>query len=91
MVRETQEEVGLKVVHARYLHSQPWPFPQSLMIGFIATVEDGPLTLEEDEIAEARWLTRAELRDLFDTPDFNLSRRDSISRRIVDDWAAEGG
>lgn len=91
VVRETQEELGLRVTHARYLHSQPWPFPNSLMVGFRAQVADGPLRLEDNEIADARWITRAALRALKETADFRLPRPDSIARRIVMDWARGEG
>jgi NAD+ diphosphatase len=61
--REVLEEVGLRVTDIRYVGSQPWPFPQSLMLGFVARAEDpGDLVLDPDEIEEARWFSRDELR-----------------------------
>ncbi len=53
--REVHEEVGLKVRDIAYFGSQPWPFPHSLMIAFTAEFESGDITLDENEIAEARW------------------------------------
>src|SRR5699024_11928152 len=53
--REVGEEVGVTVDHVRYLGSQPWPFPRSLMVGFHATADpEAPIVLEDEEIAEAR-------------------------------------
>lgn len=56
--REVKEEVGLDVGKVSYLESQPWPFPHSLMIGCFAEATDKGLTLDPNEIAEARWITR---------------------------------
>jgi NAD+ diphosphatase len=60
--REVKEEVGLETVNVRYHSTQPWPFPYSLMIGLIADVADDVLTLDDDEIDEAVWITREEAR-----------------------------
>ncbi len=60
--REIFEEVGLVAGAVRYESSQPWPFPSQMMIGLIAEVEDGPLTLDPEEIDDAIWLTRDQAR-----------------------------
>ncbi|CAO5233265.1 NAD(+) diphosphatase [Frankia sp. AgKG'84/4] len=63
VAREIAEEVGLDVTDIRYLGSQAWPFPRSLMVGFHAVADPAqPLRLDEDEICEATWVTRDELR-----------------------------
>lgn len=62
-IRELHEEAGLKATDAEYIFSQPWPFSASLMVGFIAPVESLELTLDPEEIAEARWCSREEIRD----------------------------
>ncbi|RFB05527.1 NAD(+) diphosphatase [Parvularcula marina] len=60
-VRELKEEAGLDVREIEYAFSQPWPFPSSLMVGFEAKVASKELTLDPDEIAEARWFSRTEI------------------------------
>jgi NAD+ diphosphatase len=68
VAREVQEEVGVAVTHIRYLGSQPWPFPRSLMIGFEAVADrDAPVVPAEGEIAEARWVSRDQVRAALDS------------------------
>jgi NAD+ diphosphatase len=85
VAREVAEEVGLRVTDIRYVGSQPWPFPQSLMLGYTARAE-GDLTLRLDptEIEEARWFTRAELRS--GAGPQALPPAVSIARHIIDRW-----
>jgi NAD+ diphosphatase len=85
VAREVAEEVGLRVTDIRYVGSQPWPFPQSLMLGFTARVEGDPtLRLDPTEIEEARWFTRAELRS--GAGPRALPPAVSIARHILDRW-----
>jgi NAD+ diphosphatase len=87
VVREVAEEVGLQVTDVRYVGSQPWPFPQSLMLGFVARAENAdPLRLDPDEIEEARWFTRDELRS--GAGPRALPPPVSIARHILDRWLA---
>ena len=60
--REVQEESGIQVGRVRYLASQPWPFPSSLMMGFLAEALTEEITIDPDELAEARWFERDEVR-----------------------------
>lgn len=62
VAREVLEEVGQRVLSARYHSSQPWPFPSSMMVGFFAEVEPGDIALDHEELEDARWLTRDEMR-----------------------------
>ena len=83
VAREIHEEVGLEVTDIRYFGSQPWPFPHSLMIGFMTRYVGGELRLQADEIAEAAWFARdAELP--------RLPGKLSIARRLIDAFLADG-
>jgi len=61
VVREVKEEVGIDVRDIRYFGSQPWPFPDSLMVGFTAAYAGGDITLDEKEILDAGWYTPDEI------------------------------
>lgn len=88
--RETFEEVGIQVGSVRYFGSQPWPFPSSLMVGFVAEALDDTINLNRDEIDSAAWYTREQLINSPEDETFKLSRKDSISRALVNDWIAQG-
>jgi NAD+ diphosphatase len=61
VARELFEEAGVRVHDVRYVGSQPWPFPSSLMIACLATSEGEALTIDQTELEDARWFTRAEV------------------------------
>ncbi|MDC1302995.1 NUDIX domain-containing protein, partial [Pelagibacterales bacterium] len=61
VMREVNEEVGLKSRNVVYKFTQPWPFPSSLMIGCTALVDDPEFTVDEEEIVEAIWLNKEDL------------------------------
>lgn len=86
VAREVEEEVGLRVIDVEYLGDQPWPFPSSLMVGFLARVEDGPLRMQEDEIEAARWFTREELAAQVAAEEVHISGRLSIARHLIEHW-----
>lgn len=87
VAREVFEEAGVKVRDVRYHSSQPWPFPSSIMLGFYGTAEDDALRLDPEEISDARWFTRDEIRD-HERLGFRLPRPLSIARRLLEDWLA---
>jgi NAD+ diphosphatase len=86
VAREVAEEVGIAVTDVRYVASQPWPFPQSLMLGFVARATEEELRIDHDEIEEARWFSREELRT--GTGPEALPPAVSIARHILDRWVA---
>jgi NAD+ diphosphatase len=92
VAREVEEETGIRVGGVRYHSSQPWPFPTQLMLGFYAEANGGALKLQPEEIADARWLERAELKRLLadSTPTLMLPRPVSIARRLIMDWLNGG-
>jgi NAD+ diphosphatase len=97
VLREIHEEVGVEVTDIHYLGSQAWPFPRSLMLGFRAQADPAvPLVPAEGEIAEAMWVSRAEVREALAAGDWGargdrrllLPGRVSIARSLLDAWAA---
>lgn len=87
VVREVQEETGVLVREVHYVDSQPWPFPQSLMLGFHAVADpDGPVTIPDGELDDARWFTRAEVLD-----GRMLPGPVSIAYRLIMGWARPEG
>jgi NAD+ diphosphatase len=81
VAREVKEEVGIEVTDIQYFGSQPWPFPDSLMLGFTAKYAGGEIVLEEAEIEDAKWMTAQEMPASIPT---NIS----ISRRLIDWFVA---
>jgi NAD+ diphosphatase len=84
--REVAEEAGLRLTDLTYVGSQPWPFPASIMVGFTARVADATLTLDDDEITEARFVSREELAALAADGTIVLAPAGSIARRMIEDW-----
>ena len=89
VAREVFEEVGIRVRNVRYHSSQPWPFPASIMLGFHAEAATTELRIDTDEIENAAWFTREELLD-FEALGNTLPRKDSIARRLIEDWLESG-
>ena len=89
VAREIFEEAGVRVRDVQYRSSQPWPFPASIMLGFTAEAETTELNIDQDEIEEAHWYSRAEILASPEDMTFRLPRRDSIARRLVDDWLGD--
>jgi NAD+ diphosphatase len=74
--REVKEEVNIDIKNIRYFGSQPWAFPDTLMVGFTAEYAGGEIDVDENEIAEAHWFSRDKLP--------GLSQKPSISRELID-------
>lgn len=84
--REVGEEVGVDLDEVRYLASQPWPFPRSLMLGFVARARSTVVQPDGVEIEHARWFTPADLDLALDTGELTLPMSSSIAFRIIDGW-----
>lgn len=74
--REVYEEVGVKVKNIKYFASQPWPFPDSLMVAFTAEYESGDIKVDGIEISHADWFTKDDLP--------NIPNKGSVARKLID-------
>ena len=102
VAREVREESGVIVGQVRYLASQPWPFPMSLMLGFDAKYESGEPAIRDQELQDVKWFSRAELAAAAQLPEsdnwgvpgdpggpLQLPPRLAIARRLIEHWLAE--
>lgn len=91
--RECAEETGAGIDDVRYVASQPWPFPASMMLGFRARATSLELGSRDEELADVRWFTRAEVRAFGERSDpgdgFKLPNRYAIARHLIEGWLAE--
>lgn len=81
LAREVFEEVGIQVENVRYFGSQPWPFPHSLMVGFVADYAGGEIVVDGQEILDARWFAAHALPE--------VPPKLSIARKLIDAWLAD--
>jgi len=87
--REVFEESGIELASVRYLASQPWPFPGSLMLGFHATASSSSISRNDEELEDVRWFGLDELEQFGEWGEndgFCLPRRDSIARFLIESW-----
>ncbi|WP_375403584.1 NAD(+) diphosphatase [uncultured Sphingomonas sp.] len=92
VAREIHEEAGVRVRGVRYVASQPWPFPSQLMIACVAVADDDALTLDHNEIAEAIWVNRDEVRAVLagGQGPFLPPPPYAIAHTLLSEWAGEG-
>jgi len=87
VMREVAEETGIVVGRVTYLGSQPWPMPQSLMLGFRAAADGGQeIRVDAEEIAEANWYSREDLTNAIASGSLRLPPPVSIAHRIIESW-----
>jgi NAD+ diphosphatase len=89
VAREVKEEAGLDVRDVRYVASQPWPFPSSLMLGCHAQSPGAELTIDTTELEDARWFTREEVRQGISGAEgasFLPPPRTAIARTLLEHW-----
>lgn len=89
VIREVAEETGVVVTEPCYLSSQPWPFPRSLMVGFLARAV-GETEATDNEITEALWFGREELSEAVRAGEILLPGRVSIARTLIEHWYGQG-
>lgn len=91
VARELHEEAGITVSNVRYVASQPWPFPSSLMIGCHAEAESDQLTIDSAELEDARWFSRDEVTAAFhdeSNAPFQAPPKAAIARTLLERWLA---
>jgi NAD+ diphosphatase len=86
VAREVREETAIVVDDVTYHSSQPWPFPASIMLGFYARAATTEIRVDKSELQDAHWYDRDWLLAHADDDEFRLPRRDSIARRLIEDW-----
>lgn len=90
VAREVMEEAGIEIDNVRYMASQPWPFPSSIMLGFFANATTEHIQVDKDELDDARWFSREDLKNFGNWHDegehLKLPRTDSISRYLIEHW-----
>ena len=89
--REVLEESGIKVGAVEYLASQPWPFPASLMFGCRGEAISDDIEVDENELEDARWITREEMMDVFAGHNkfIKPARKGAIAHFIIWHWLAD--
>ncbi len=92
--REVMEEAGIRIGEARYLFSQPWPFPSSLMIGMWADAETTGIQVDEKELEQARWFERAEITQMlancYNLQETRLPAPLAIAHQLAKAWIDAG-
>jgi NAD+ diphosphatase len=89
VIREVREEAGVEVGPPRYVASQPWPFPTSLMLGFTAPYRAGEPHRVDDELEDVRWFDRADVAAALEGRDgspLGVPPRFAIARRLMEQW-----
>jgi NAD+ diphosphatase len=88
VAREVREEAGVEVGQPRYIASQPWPFPSSLMVGFIAPWASGEPRRVDEELEDVRWFERPEVEAALDERPgpLGVPPRFAIARRLLEHW-----
>ncbi|MGH8371993.1 MAG: NAD(+) diphosphatase [Gammaproteobacteria bacterium] len=89
--REVFEETNIRIGALRYQHSQPWPYPASLMLGFQAEALNTDIHCNDGELLDARWFSRDELLNELERGSLTLPTRQSISYRLLREWFEQAG
>ena len=84
--REMKEEVNVTVNNIKYITSQPWSFPASMMVGFTAETKSKEFSIDDKEIKEARWFSAKEINQMVQDKKLVISKKDSISNFLIELW-----
>ncbi len=89
--REVFEEAGVRVGPVKYIASQPWPFPSSLMMGCAGEATSREITIDENELADARWVSREEMVEVFagTHPELGQPRKGAIAHSLLQAWLSD--
>jgi len=90
VVREVEEETGISVTDIKYQFSQPWLFPQSLMLGFTACAKNKKINFNKDELEDVRWFSREEIKENVTKGEMKLSSKVSIAYKLIEAWYNKG-
>ncbi|WP_147383175.1 NAD(+) diphosphatase [Pontibacter oryzae] len=91
VAREAMEETGVSLRSITYHSSQPWPFPSSIMVGFRAVAANRYIKVDNQELEDARWFTRAQIKSGLEQGTLRMPPQFSISYRLISDWFNEAG
>lgn len=92
VAREVMEEAGVKICNTLYIGSQPWPFPESLMLGYRAQTTQQQVNVNFDELEDAAWFSAQEIHQFGEYDNYQtraLPRKDSIARTLIESWLAD--
>jgi NAD+ diphosphatase len=90
VIREVNEETGVTVEKLEYQHSQPWLFPSSLMLGFTATARGDEIKIDKNELEDARWFSRKEIKDNLKKGLLKLPNKVAIAYHLIKEWFDKG-
>ena len=88
--REAMEESGIKIKNVKYITSQPWPFPASLMMGCTGEAQNRTIKIDRDELEDAIWVSKEDVFQALNGLDNSIfmARRGAIARYLIEKWVA---
>jgi len=90
VIREVSEETGVIVEKLEYQHSQPWLFPSSLMLGFTATAMGNEIKIDKNELEDACWFSRKEIKDNLKKGLLRIPNKTAIAYHLIEEWFNKG-
>ncbi|MBO0343500.1 NAD(+) diphosphatase [Flagellimonas profundi] len=89
VIREMKEELSVAVTNIKYIASQPWTFPSSMMLGFSAETKNKNFKIDNKEIKEAHWFSANQIIEMVQDNKLVISKKDSISNYLIEKWVRE--